>query len=75
MRGVGLARTLSGYTDPVVATYATSQLGGLLCAHDRDAGMGLFGQISLGSEVVFAYLWALTSGSAAVRETANSTIQ
>src|ERR1700733_7924491 len=39
---VGLAGRFRQLHDPVVATYALSQLGGLVCAHDREAGAGLF---------------------------------
>ena len=39
---VGLAGHFRQLHDPVVATYAISQLGGLVCAHDREAGAGLF---------------------------------
>ena len=39
---MGLAGRFQKLHDPVVATYAISQLGGLVCAHDREAGAGLF---------------------------------
>jgi hypothetical protein len=39
---IGLAGRFRQLHDPVVATYALSQLGGLVCAHDREAGAGLF---------------------------------
>ena len=35
---VGLAGQFQHLHDPVVATYAISQLGGLVCAYDRPTG-------------------------------------
>jgi hypothetical protein len=39
---IGLAGRFQQLHDPVVAAYAISQLGGLVCANDREAGEGLF---------------------------------
>ena len=39
---VGLGGRFQQLHDPVVATYAISQLGGLVCANDREAGAALF---------------------------------